>query len=79
MGILRTLMKLPIRMLVASWAGTILLAWALLAGGWFIAEMELSRISDRVVIDVRSLGEAQQLESEILANAREYLSLEWQA
>ena len=56
-----------IRALVALWAGSILLAWAVLATGWFVAKRQLSRIDQRVIADIRSLDTAHQLELAILA------------
>jgi signal transduction histidine kinase len=53
------------------WAGSALLAWALLVAGWFIAEIQLARIADRVTTDMRAQSEARELESAILAHRRE--------
>lgn len=64
---------LTLRTLVALWASCILLTWILLAGGWSVAKVRLSTISDRVVTDTRSLSEAWHLESEIFAYRHEYL------
>ncbi len=66
-----------VRMLAGLWAGSILLTWILLAGGWSIAKARLSAISDRVTTDMRSLSETRHLESEVLAHRREYLL--WEA
>jgi signal transduction histidine kinase len=67
------LRPLTIRALVALWAGSALLAWALLVGGWFIAKTRLSMITNEVMIDMRALGEARELESAILAHRHEDL------
>ncbi|MBM4029689.1 MAG: hypothetical protein FJ280_30465 [Planctomycetes bacterium] len=53
--------------------GSILLVWALLVGGWFVAANRLSAISDRVVTDVHALSEMRQFESDIIGHRREYL------
>jgi two-component system, OmpR family, sensor histidine kinase MtrB len=65
--------SLTIRRLVALWVAGILLAWALLVGGWIVAEFKLSTIADQVVMDVHALSEARQLESDIIGHRREYL------
>jgi signal transduction histidine kinase len=66
-----------VRVLAALWAGSILLTWALLAGGWSVAKARLSAISDGVTTDMISLSETRHLESEILAYRRDYLL--WEA
>jgi len=69
--------SLTVRGLVVLWAGSVLLAWVLLVGGWLLAEMRLSAIADRVIMDIRALSEARELESTILAYRRE--DLLWEA
>lgn len=66
-----------IRMLVLLWAGSILGAWILMAGGWFVAKAKLSAITNRVVLDMKALSEAREMESDILAHKREHLL--WEA
>jgi signal transduction histidine kinase len=66
-----------VRILAAAWAGSLLLAWALLAAGWSVAKARLAAMADDVATATRSLSEARHLESEILAHQREYLL--WEA
>ncbi len=56
-----------IRMLVALWAGSVLLAWAVLVGGWFVAKNQLTRIAGQVANDVEALDITHRLEAAILA------------
>src|SRR4030042_4790810 len=65
------------RTLVVLWAGSMLLAWAILVSGWFGAKRQLSRIDRRVVTDIRSLDVAHRLELAILAERHE--DLLWKA
>jgi len=59
------------------WAGSMLLVWLVLVSGWIAAESQLTRIGDRVAVDIKALSEARDLESQILAFRRN--DLLWQA
>jgi two-component system sensor histidine kinase MtrB len=69
--------SLSIRMLVVLWAGSVLLAWAGLVGGWFIAKNRLSKIDQRITLDAEALDAAHKLESDVLAER--YNDLLWKA
>ncbi len=56
-----------IRILVALWAGSVLLAWAVLVGAWFVAKNQLTRIAGQVANDVEALDTTHRLEAAILA------------
>jgi signal transduction histidine kinase len=62
-----------IRILVALWAGSALLAWVILVVGWFVAEHQLSVIGNRVVANIRSLDTTRRLESAVLGYRHEDL------
>ncbi len=63
-GLLR---PLTIRTLVALWAGSMLLAWAVLVTGWFVAKYRLTRIAGQVANDVEALDTMHRLEAAVLA------------
>jgi signal transduction histidine kinase len=69
--------SLSIRKLVALWAGSLLVVWAGLVFGWFVAKARLAGIDQRVMTDVRALDAAQELELAVLHERRE--DLLWQA
>ena len=56
-----------IRTLVALWAGSVLLAWAILVGSWFTAKSQLTRIGDHVATDIEAMDTTHRLEAAILA------------
>ncbi len=56
-----------IRMLVVLWAGSILVAWFILFGGWFVARNHLMQVGDQLLHDVQGLDATRRLESAILA------------
>jgi hypothetical protein len=56
-----------IRTLVALWAGSVLLAWAVLVGSWFLAKNRLTRIAGQVANDVAALDTTHRLEAAVLA------------
>ncbi len=58
---------LTIRTLVVFWAGSVLLVWAILVGGWFVAKGQLTRIEGRVATDISALDAAHRLEAAVLA------------
>ena len=60
-------------MLVALWAVSIMLVWSILVIGWLSTEDQFTRIGNRVVIDVRALSEARDLEAQILGLKRDDL------
>jgi signal transduction histidine kinase len=62
-----------IRMLVALWAGSALLAWAILVAGWLVAKNELTQIEEQVITDVNALDATHRLESAVRAHRREDL------
>jgi signal transduction histidine kinase len=64
----RILLRLPtIRTLVALWAASVLLAWAVLVGSWFVAKSQLTRIGGQVANDIEALDATHRLEAAILA------------
>jgi signal transduction histidine kinase len=69
--------SLSIRMLVVFWAACMLLAWATLIGGWFVARHKLSVIDARVAMDAKAVEAAHTLESDVLSER--YEDLLWQA
>ena len=69
--------SLSIRMLIVLWAGSVLLAWAGLVGGWFTAKARLSSINQRIALDAKALDAAHRLESNVLAER--YEDLLWKA
>ncbi len=64
-------------MLIAFWAGSVFLAWAGLVGGWFVAKSKLSRIDQRIALDIQALDVAHELESDVLKDR--YNDLLWKA
>jgi len=56
-----------IRMLVALWALTMLLAWGILVGSWFAVKGRLTRIGDQVANDIGGLDATHRLEAAVLA------------
>jgi signal transduction histidine kinase len=56
-----------IRTLVVFWAGTVLLVWAILVGGWFVAKSRLTRIESQVANDLSALDATHRLEAAVLA------------
>ena len=63
----RVFLRRPaIRTLVMLWAGSALLTWAILVGGWFVARHHLVRIDTQVVDDIRGLDATRRLESALL-------------
>lgn len=66
-----------IRVLVALWVVSIMLAWSIPVIGWLSTEDQLTRIGNRVVADMSALSEARDLEAQILGFKRN--DLLWQA
>lgn len=60
-----------IRLFVVLWAGSALLAWAVLASGWLTAKSRLTHIAGQVIDDTRALDATHRLETAILAYQRE--------
>ncbi len=69
--------SLTIRTLIVLGSVSVLLAWTTLVGGWLIEKSRLSRIDQRVALDVKALDVAHELEMAILAEQRE--ALLWEA
>jgi len=65
--------SLTIRRLVAFWSASVLLAWAVMVGGWFVARGKLSVIDSRVNQDARALQAAHELESDVFTERYENL------
>jgi signal transduction histidine kinase len=65
--------SLTIRRLVVLWSASVLLAWAGMVGGWFVARSKLSAIDSRVSQDTRALQAAHELESDVFAERYENL------
>jgi len=64
----RILLRPPtIRMLVALWVGSVLLAWAVLVGSWFMAKSRLTQIEDQVANDIEAMDATHRLEAAVLA------------
>jgi signal transduction histidine kinase len=63
--------SLKIRTLVVLWAACMLLAWAILVGGWFVARSRLAHLQARVQTDAQELDAARELDSAILQYVRE--------
>ncbi len=64
-------------MLVVLWAGSILLVWAVLMGGWLVAKSKLTRINQRVALDAEAMNAAHDLASDVLMER--YDDLLWKA
>ena len=62
-----SLRPLTIRTLVVLWAGSMLAAWSILVGGWFVARSHLMRVGDQLSLDIHGLDATRRLESAILA------------
>ena len=56
-----------IRMLVALWAASVLLAWAVLVGSWFVAKSRLAQIEGQVADDIEAMDATHRMEAAILA------------
>ncbi len=56
-----------IRTLVVLWAGSVLLVWAILVGGWFVAKSQLARIGAQVATDIQAMDATHRLEAAILS------------
>lgn len=70
----RSILRPPtIRMLVVLWAGSTLLAWAILVAGWFVAEDRLSTMGNQVAVDIRALDTTRRLEAAVLGYRHEDL------
>ena len=69
--------SIRIRTLIVLGAACVVLAWAILMGGWLSTKARLSRIDHRVAFDVKALGVADELELAILRERRE--DLLWEA
>jgi signal transduction histidine kinase len=65
--------SLTIRRLVVLWSASVLLAWAGMVGGWFLARSKLSAIDSRVALDTRALQAAHELQSDVFAERYENL------
>jgi signal transduction histidine kinase len=64
----RLLLRPPtIRTLVALWAGSVLIVWAILVGGWFVAKNRLARIGTQVASDIQAMDATHKLEAAILS------------
>jgi two-component system sensor histidine kinase MtrB len=63
--------SLKIQTLVVLWAGCMLLAWAILVGGWFLARSRLVSLRERVRTDVQELDAARKLDTAILEYVRQ--------
>jgi signal transduction histidine kinase len=63
--------SLKIQTLVVLWAACMLLAWAILVGGWFVARNRLAILGERVRTDVQELDSARELDAAILEHIRE--------
>ncbi len=63
-------------MLIALWAGSVFLAWAVLVVAWIVAKDEFGRFPQRLAIDGRALGMTRELELSVLAERR--ADLLWQ-
>ncbi len=68
--------RLTVQRPVAFWACSAFLAWAVLVVGWLVARGELVRLGEQVLLDVKSLDVARELELAILTERRE--DLLWQ-
>jgi signal transduction histidine kinase len=68
---------LGIRRLIVLGSACILLAWAILLGGWLVEKSKLSHIDRRIAQDVKALDETHELELAILRERRE--DLLWEA
>jgi signal transduction histidine kinase len=62
-----------IRLFVVLWVGSALLAWAILATGWFAAKNRLTQIGGQVIDDMKALDATHRLETAILAYRHEDL------
>lgn len=69
--------SMRIRTLIVLGSACVVLAWAILMGGWLSTKARLSRIDHRVALDVKALSVADELESAILRERRE--DLLWEA
>jgi signal transduction histidine kinase len=66
-----------IRSLIVLGSACVVLAWAILLGGWLSAEARLSRINRRVAQDTKAVAVGDELELAILRERRE--DLLWEA
>jgi len=69
--------SLTIRTLIVLGSVGVLLAWTTLVGGWLIEKSRLSKIDQRVALDVKALDATHELELAILADRHE--DLLWEA
>ena len=56
-----------IRTLVVLWAGSVLVVWAILVGGWFVAKSQLTRIGSQAATDIKAMDATHKLEAAILS------------